>query len=317
MSWVSTAGDPRRLAPGDHPADHTSREEAVAALVADLRELWIESGSPKFAALSARTGLSKSTLNDAVTRTNRLPSRRVVAAMVGVLAPDEVDAWLARRARVVKGEPAPTPAPATAGAPPASIDDPPSSSGGDDARIEDDGPAHDEAGTPPSDTPRRRTWKRPTWLATALIAVTCALLASAVTWAVFGRGSPTVVAAPLAPGSVTVSDGDDPNESLCMNDARIAASETHTEGTLKLVYSPACQSYWARVERLDGRAIGNRVAVQVYQLGDKNRMERAADPNVRTTYTGMLVRRDRSDTMCAAAWVYVGKRQVVIGDDIC
>lgn len=102
-----------------------------------------------------------------------------------------------------------------------------------------------------------------------------------------------------------------------MSDARIAASESHVEGTVKLIYSPACQAYWARIERIDGQAIGNRVEVAVYQLGDETTAQRAADPNVRTTYTGVLVRHDRSDTICASARVYRDGKAIIIGDDIC
>ena len=178
-------------------------------MVADLRCLWVDRGSPKFDALSARTGFSRSALNDAVTRTNRLPSKRVISALVGALAPEDVDLWLARRARIAKGDYTPvTPAPtdhdqadqdrSDSQAP----ESPPPSRGSKPPSEATRHTSSDHGPVPPSrtDTPTpprpiepsrsRRRWERPSWVVTALIAVASSALASVITWTVAGQNPP-------------------------------------------------------------------------------------------------------------------------------
>lgn len=80
--------------------------DSTAAFVSDLRDLHRRRGEPTFAAMARRTGVSKTSLNDAMTKLDRLPSSRVVEALVGMLEPAAVAAWLERRVALLP-QPAP------------------------------------------------------------------------------------------------------------------------------------------------------------------------------------------------------------------
>lgn len=85
------------IAPQDGPEPDT-----VAAFVQDLRTLWTDAGSPTFSSLARKSGLSRTSLNDAVTRTDKIASERVLRGLVGVLDPPSIGVWLVRRSLLVQ-----------------------------------------------------------------------------------------------------------------------------------------------------------------------------------------------------------------------
>ena len=249
----------------DDSDDDRAEVDEVAQFVSDLKQLWVDNGSPPFTALASRTGVSKSSLNDAVNRTDRPPSERTLAAFVGAIAPEKVGTWTKRRAEL----------------------------------LEELNPSASQLLSPvATQVPPRARWP---WIA----ALVFGLLMSVVGFAV-GRAT----APQDEPVRAGLEDGDDPIEAGCVpTAATVAKTSLDGVGTLQLLYSTTCNAYWARIERVDGRAVGNKLVSEVFIRRDASRAERAVDPDVTGAYTYLLVREDPEQTVCARGSIWDGSKE--------
>lgn len=261
--------------------------DKTANFVRDLRRLWIASGSPKFAAMAARTGVAKTTLNDAVNRQDRLPSERVVLALVKVLDPKNVDGWLTRRLSL------------------------------EESLATNRVPSRQVA-------PVTVSSRRPPWFFVGLIATASAAL-GAVAAVVIGSATDKPAARTAASNSAVsslreadIANGNDPLLTPCVADARVVnIAQEKDIGTLKLVWSPSCDAWWARIERLDRTPIGNRVKVGVFEVGAPDIRDVHVNSDATFAYSYMLVRTDPAARICALGSIYVGDREMSLSDQLC
>lgn len=233
------------------------RHPQIEQFVADLKQVWRDAGEPQFASLAARCGVGKTSLNDAVNRTDRLPTERVLRELLSVIKPQDTESWVQRRHAVhheVYG-PAPT-----------SVD------------VAAD-PAEPQTQVEPwwRHGPRSQvSWLQLAGAGAALSvfsAVMTAVLLSVVmprtvnpnssvaTWS-SSAGTPGRNAA-LQGGLVAagdkiqyaVTDNSDPADTRCLEDAIVfGQKELPSVATVKVIHSSACDAWWAfqRLRRLVG-----------------------------------------------------------------
>lgn len=273
-----------------------SEADSIDLFVKDLRHLWVQTGRTQFTAMARHVDVSKSTLNDAVTRRDRLPSDKTVAELVGYLDSPNVNEWLARRSKLQDQlaweRSQPRKAPAT-----------------DLATLSPQQPLDADAVVTAS-IRNRGTMPRLRLAAALLIAMTLAALGG------FAAGRASVPAPVVRP--VLLQDGDDPIAAGCVPDANPVASRTlEGVGTVRLLFSSQCNAYWARMDRLDDRAVGNKLELSVYEQHNRQREQKAVDPDVTNNYTFLLVRRDPSIGYCAEGIVWVGNEPTPIPEPVC
>lgn len=269
-------------------AGESGAEDSIDEFVSDLRQLWESTGKIKFVAIARHVAISKTSLNDAVTRRDRVPSHDVVAALVGFLASSEQQSWLVRRARLedqVRRErtrpKTPPPRPAI-------------------ERLAEDRTfeQRETGGTP--------------WV------VLGGVLLSLVVGYVLGRSSlPNVE--PVRDGMLpTVADGADPVAAGCVADANsVAAQSVEGVATVRLIFSTRCNAFWAKVERLDGAPERGKIDAMTYLRSDDSRRQVAEDVGVASSYTFLLVRRDPSDPICASATIWTDARASHLVGPVC
>lgn len=253
------------------------RDAQIEEFVADLKQVWRDAGEPQFVALAARCQVGKTSLNDAVNRTDRLPTERVLRELLSVIDPKSVDSWVARRAAVHEAvfgptEPAATtPAPVAKSGPPAPA-----------AELDSQEGANSWWNRGPQ---VRLTWLHLVaggtllTLVSALLTATLVLalsptppakVASAKNWIVGGHDPKDNVALTtqvVASGQkvkYVVADNSDPADTKCLEDA-IVFNQRELEGiaTAKVIRSKACNAWWARVERVDGKHDGNEMVIRL------------------------------------------------------
>ena len=78
---------------------------------------------------------------------------------------------------------------------------------------------------------------------------------------------------------------------------------------LKLVYSTFCNAYWAKIERLDGKAVGNQLRAAVLEMDKSDRIQTTIEPDSTGAYTFLLVRTDPTARYCAVGSVTIGKKK--------
>lgn len=290
----------RRRHPFDPPTIRRMRPEdvedvehdTVARFVADLRQLWDDEGRIPFERLATKVRPQKSALAAAV-KGSKLPSDYVVGELVGYLRPDDKAWWLRRRQRLQERLER-----ATVGA-------------AEPARSSAEEHALDDAG--PRDAEPRSL---PTW--SGLVA------ASALAAAIAGVGGfvlghvTNTESSPRISSVREAADGDDPQSSGCVPDASPIASASVPEvGTLKLMYSTTCDAFWAKIERTDGRALGNRVELAVVQLDDRERIQDAVEPDTTSAYTYVLSRTEAGTRICATGTIWTDEVPTTIPGPVC
>lgn len=282
------------------------RHPQIEQFVADLKQLWRDAGEPQFAALAARCGVGKTSLNDAVNRTDRLPTERVLRELLSVIKPEDTDSWVKRRQAVHHEVFGPTSAqPSTT--PEAS----PS-----------------EAATPEVAPWWRRgpktqlSWLHLVGVGAALSMVSAALTAvllsvfiprtvnpnqSAATWT---SGGITGHNAALQKGLVAqgdkiqyaVTDNSDPADTRCLEDAIVfGQKELPSVATVKVIFSNACNAWWARLERVDGQHEGNEMTIRLIRYRDLEVMREATHSDDYRIYTHLLVDHEDNARYCASA----------------
>ena len=166
------------------PAAPQPATDTVSDFAADLRALRMEHGNPTLATLASLTGISKSVISDAFVG-RKLPTENTTGLLAEAMGGDRA-AWLTRRRNLV---------PRTA-----------------------------LASTPPVE--RRRPRTVPIW-GTVLIALSAAVIGAVATSVVWSTVilPPAVAAATPSPtdGYLAYADGVDPMQTVCREDAVIAA----------------------------------------------------------------------------------------------
>lgn len=276
-----------------------SEADSIDHFVKDLRNLWVETGRKQFTLMARHVDVSKSSLNDAVTRRDRLPSDKTVAELVGYLDSQRVHEWLARRAKLqdqLAWERAqPREASATVSA--------------DPTRQPPPRPPRDADAVATTSTGNTGTMRR--------LGIAVALLTAMAVGGMggFAAGRAT---APAPEARPEIQDGDDPIAAGCIPDANTVAARTLKDvGTVHLMFSSHCNAYWALMTRLDDQAVGNKLELIVYEQHNQQRVQKAVDPDMTNNYTFVLVRRDPSISYCAEGIVWVGDEPTPIPGPVC
>lgn len=293
--------------------DHRDgRSDTIESFVTDLRQLRERFPRHSFSGMAARTGVSKSTLHDAIKRTDRLPTARTVRALVSLLDVDHLPEWIARRSALneallesspVLGDQADHSKTAT--------DDQPKADLLALTAIRDEKEVNENRVRRPRGNP-------PWWFVALLVAVT-ALVSSVATLGIRGmvEGSQPQASRSTAVQKATQdgpADGTDPIKDDCVPDAVVTGSKTAPGvGVLKILFSTRCDAYWAKLARSDGAAVGNKVQITLIQDGNPNRAQRTTEPNISDAYTYVLRRLDPKKTYCATALVWTGDQKRTIG----
>lgn len=257
--------------------------DSVAQFAADLRKLRLDADSPTLERLQRETGISRTVLSDAFTG-RQLPSTRTVDRVVRACGgtPDE---WIARRDRL------------------AGLRDEP------------------EAAADPD--PRRSLGLRTAgWMIAAgfvggiaVSALVAALMVPPLVASAQAAATPT----PGAP-KITVHTGDDPANTDCTKDSRVATGDTRADNSLlEIVWSDACQAGWGRITRYDGLYAGNTVTIAIYPqtAPDGPDRQEATEHEVQGAYTFLVVRPSPETLLCAEGSYTVDGKRIDLGDPLC
>ncbi|MEV4829916.1 DUF2690 domain-containing protein [Micromonospora sp. NPDC049257] len=225
--------------------------------------------------------VSKSTLHK-VAKLEALPSELAVRGYLTALGVDhaEIERWVARRTALVT---------------------PPGEQN-----------AAEFTSRPPGQ-PRWRWW--------AAVAVTL-LITNVVTGFVVHRVStPEPVTAPTTkPTPASAATGDNPLDTPCLDDAKVATSTNkNPEFLLEIVFSVRCRAAWARITRADDSPLGNHVEVAIYRRSDPHgdTRQEAVEPDVKSAFTTLIVRADPTDRLCAIGAVVTRDDRSAAAEPIC
>lgn len=259
--------------------------DSITQFANDLRELRLAAGDPTLATLESRTGISKSVISDAFAG-RRLPTQKTVGRLVDALGGDRTQ-WLTRRASL---DP-------KAGAP---------------GRTQE---------LPEPKSPRRMVSYRAAVLASAICTV-LAVVVTSVLWTTILRPEPAEAEAPATGGEyLDYADGVDPMQTICREDAVIAASEERLDGEVlvQMMYSNQCMAVWGRITRYDGEASGNSLSMTIYPAidmdSDRNQERSAFD--VQSIYTTLMIEPDVEARVCGIASVTQGGDPIELGPPLC
>lgn len=286
---------PPGAAPGPDP---------VSAFAAELRALRLEADSPTLVHLQNMTGISRTALSDAF-KGKKLPSARTVDRIVRACGGDAI-AWVARRDALAAASVEEEPAPRT--------------------ELRD-------GRSPTSPPPAGFIASRTTWMLVAVAfvlgtaisvgvstIVTIGMMESARADGAEQARKEITATTPNPRTQITVSNGSDPALSPCVNDAAVVASSPrHNDTLLEIVWSDACDAGWARVTRYDDRFSGNSMTISLYPETAAHGAERqtAAEPNVQSAYTPLLVRPNPQTRLCAVGSITVDGESIDLGDPLC
>lgn len=271
-------------------ATPTPQQDSVERFAADLRELRLRAGNPTLTALNSYTRVSKSVLSEAFSG-RRLPTERTVASLADALKADQT-VWVARRN---------------------ALD--PRTGQSDRAII-----------IPGIDAPKKR---RVSLLAAVLACAATAVIAVVATCVVW---STVLLPTPAEAGDETpapeptseyleYADGVDPMQTICREDAVIAASEERLDGDMQvqMMYSNECMAVWGRVTRYDSEAAGDSLSMLIYPAVDMNsdrNQERSAH-DVQSIYTTLMIEPDIEARVCGIATATVDNEEVELGPPLC
>lgn len=119
--------------------------------------------------------------------------------------------------------------------------------------------------------------------------------------------------APDSP-ETTVTTGQDPAFTECLDDAAVVADQTTDElYLLEIIYSDSCHAGWARLTRYDDAAAGNTITVRIYprESPDGPDVQTATEHDVENAYTTLLVRPTPETLLCAEGSASVAGQQIV------
>lgn len=122
------------------------------------------------------------------------------------------------------------------------------------------------------------------------------------------------------PTSAPAATGDNPLDTPCLDDAKIATSTNkNPQFLLEIVFSVKCRAAWARITRTDDSALGNRVEVVIYRRSDPDGSTRqeAVEPDVKSAFTTLIVRADPTDRLCAVGAVVTNDTRSATVEPIC
>ncbi|MFV2116183.1 DUF2690 domain-containing protein [Micromonospora sp. LOL_025] len=169
-------------------------------------------------------------------------------------------------------------------------------------------PGEQDAAEVTTRPPGRTRWRW--WVA---IAATL-LVTNVVTGFVVRRiSTPAPVTAPAA-------TGDNPLDTPCLDDAKVATSTYRNQQfLLEIVFSVRCRAAWARITRADDSALGNHVEVVIYRRSDPDGSTRqeAVEPDVKSAFTTLIVRADPTDRLCASGAVVTNDTRSAAMEPIC
>lgn len=266
---------------GEHAS---SAADSVERFAADLRELRLNAGDPTLAALSDRTGISKSVISEALSG-RKLPTERTVAKLADALDGDR-DIWIARRRSLDPRSVVPLATPEE-----------------------------------PAPSPRRFSLVQ-TVLVAALAAV-LAIAGTSLFWASRAPQAQAEAETPAnAEGPyLAAANGVDPMRTACKDDAIVAADEPRLdhEVHVQLLYSNDCMAVWGRVTRYDGKSYGESLSMTVYPAGDPDspRSQERSVADLQSMYTTMIVEPDVEARICGIATVTVDGELVELGPPLC
>lgn len=271
------------IRPGDSAVGRTPDAYAtgsVQAFKADLDRFRQAHPRSGYAALARRLEsgdfgtdnvIGRSTLNEAIGPDKSLPQARTVRAMVLALTDGDEEAaqqWVSRRNRLVGAPDVPTQSDAL---PAVGID----------------------AGTAPAPSPSSPKRDRMRRVATWTAVIIAFVASNTITYLVSHNTT--------GPSPYQAHTGDNPMNTPCADDARIAAaSRDNPAFLLELIYSPQCEAGWGRITRSDDLDMSNEIRVDIYQLSDPTGPSRqpAVEPNAHSAFTTLLVRTDPTDRLC-------------------
>lgn len=268
----------------DHTSNSESTADSVEKFAADLRRLKLDAGSPTLARLQSETGISRTVISDAFAG-KTLPSERTVDALVHACQGDQ-DAWLSRRdslARTLRGD-----------------------ADGDNSE---------------PDTRAGRPLTRRGGILIGLGAFAGGLLVAGVVAALL---LPSLVAAEVSAQSsrarIQVTNGTDPAQTECIDDAKVATGDTRADNSLlEIIWSDKCQAGWGRITRYDGLSMGNTVSISLYPQTAPDGPDRidVVEQDVQGAYTGLIVRPSDDTLICAEGSFTVDGKRIDLGDPLC
>ncbi|SJN12243.1 hypothetical protein FM113_14335 [Leucobacter sp. 7(1)] len=266
--------------PGTSP---DAEADSIAAFAEGLRDLRTAAGNPTLAAMSDRTGISKSVISVALTG-RVLPTENTVLKLVDDLGGD-LKEWRARRNALD---------PKHAG-----------NLGVGDAGAEQSGGA-----------------RRFSTAQTILIAAGAAAVAALASGLIVGSVSAAAPAEPGSGRHLSeAANGIDPMLTACRDDAVIAASEARLDNKVhvQLMYSNDCMAVWGRVTRYDNQTEGNTMTMRVWPLDDpqSDRAQSRTDIGLQSLYTPMLIEPDTAARVCGQATVTVDGKTENLGPEMC
>jgi transcriptional regulator with XRE-family HTH domain len=263
--------------------DEGPEPDSVEAFAEALRDLKRSAGNPTLAALSARTGISKSVISVAFSG-RALPTENTVMKLVTELGGAQAE-WRARRNAL----------------------DPRSSPAGADAA---DAPA------------QRRRFSLLQTAAIAISAALVSALATSLVWGSLSSAGAHPGAPANAEGPyLAAANGVDPMRTACKEDAVIAASEARLENQVhvQLLYSNDCMAVWGRVTRYDNKTEGNTMTMRIWPMDDptSERAQSRTDINLQPLYTPMIIEPDVAARICGQATITVDGRTEDLGPKLC
>lgn len=266
--------------------------DTLAKFKADLQLLRERAGRPIYIAIAHKSGVSKSIVGGAFVG-DTLPTEKTVLAVVRALG-DEPEPWLQRRAAL----------------------DPKVTRVG----IEMDTETHRSRQTTHGNTGKRRVSLRTTILVGVASSVAAATITSLIWAGAIQQEAPVAAVAP-AGEYLPFADGVDPMQTICREDAVIAASEVRLDGDaqVQMMYSKKCMAVWGRVTRYDDQAAGNTLAMTIYPATDqdssRNQTREAFD--VQSIYTTLMIEPEVEARVCGLATITQGDKTIDLGPPLC
>lgn len=277
------------------PDSHTEAPDSVRSFATDLQSLRIESGNPTLVALAAATGVSKSVLSDAFAG-RRLPTQNTVTVLLAAFG-EEAKPWLARREAL----------------------DPKAGT----AILSTVGVRPDVAA---DTTAATKTMPVRVAVASMFAVAVVSILATSLTWSLLNSAPATSEAASVNPNAATgdyldYADGVDPMQTICREDAVVAASEERLGGdvVVQMMYSNACMAVWGRITRYDGEASGNSLTMKIYPAIDHEsarNQERTAH-DIQSIYTPLMIEPNVEARVCGIATVSQDAEPLEVGPPLC
>lgn len=267
--------------PGTNP---DAEADSISAFAEGLRDLRNDAGNPTLAAMSDRTGISKSVISVALTG-RVLPTENTVLKLVDAFGGD-LKQWRARRNALDPKHTGPS------------------------------GRGEDETGEGAGGKRRFSLGQ------TLLIAAGAAAVAALASGWVVGSLSAAAPAEPGSARHLTEpANGIDPMLTECRDDAVIAASEARLDNTVhvQLMYSNDCMAVWGRVTRYDNQTEGNTMSMRVWPLDDpqSERAQTRTDIGLQSLYTPMIIEPDTAARVCGQATITVDGETQNLGPEMC